>query len=130
MLSGGKGIHVIVPLTPQAKWPQVRQFAKDLCSALAEAAPNRFTVSLPKKHRVGRIFLDFLGDQRAATAVLPYSARARHNRGVAAPIAWDELDGILAADQFKLGDARRLLKRSRSRPMRGWGAAHQVLPRI
>jgi bifunctional non-homologous end joining protein LigD len=130
MLTGGKGVHVIVPLTPQAQWPQVRQFAKDLCTALAEAAPDRFTTSLPKKHRAGRIFLDFLRNQRTATAVLPYSARAREGRGVAVPIAWDELDAVEAADQFTISDVRHLLKRSGSQKMRGWGVADQRLPAI
>jgi bifunctional non-homologous end joining protein LigD len=60
MLSGGKGIHIVVPLEPVAAWDRVREFAKAFCIALAEAAPDRFTVALPKKQRRGRIFLDFL----------------------------------------------------------------------
>lgn len=130
MLTGGKGMHVIMPLTPEAKWPKVRQFAKDFCTALAEAAPDRFTVSLPRKHRTGRIFLDFLRNQRTATAVLPYSARARDSRGVAVPITWDELGDIDAADHFTVEDARKLLARARSAGMRGSGKAAQVMPRI
>jgi bifunctional non-homologous end joining protein LigD len=128
MLSGGKGIHAIVPLAPQADWSEVRRFAKGFCTALAEAAPDQFTVSLPKKHRVGRIFLDFLRNQRTATAVLPYSARARDSRGVAVPITWEELGDVAAADQFTISDARRLLTRSSSRTLRGWGVAEQQLP--
>ena len=85
LLTGGKGVHVVVPLTPVADWEAVRSFAKDFCTALAEAAPDRFTVALPKKQRRGRIFLDFLRNQRTATAVLPYSARARAGAPVAAP---------------------------------------------
>jgi bifunctional non-homologous end joining protein LigD len=63
LLSGGKGIHIVVPLEPVASWEQVREFAKAFCTALAEAAPDRFTVALPKKERRGRIFLDFLRNQ-------------------------------------------------------------------
>src|SRR3954447_7451731 len=60
LLTGGKGIHIVVPLTVADQWPRVREFAKSFCTALAEAAPDRFTVALPKKERRGRIFLDFL----------------------------------------------------------------------
>jgi bifunctional non-homologous end joining protein LigD len=130
MVSGGKGIHVVVPLAPAADWPEVRRFAKDFCTALAEAAPDRFTVSLPKKERVGRILLDFHRNQRTATAVLPYSARARDSRGVAAPITWDELAEVAAGDQFTISEARQLLTRSRSRLLRGWSVAEQQLPTI
>lgn len=77
LLSGGKGIHIVVPLEPVAEWDQVREFAKSFCTALAEAAPDKFTVALPKPQRRGRIFLDFLRNQRTATAIQPYSARAR-----------------------------------------------------
>ena len=85
LLSGGKGIHVVVPLEARAEWDEVREFAKSFCTALAETAPHRFTVALPKPQRRGRIFLDFLRNQRAATAIMPYSARARPGMPVATP---------------------------------------------
>lgn len=81
LLTGGKGIHVVVPIVARAQWRDVRAFAKAFCAALAEAAPERFTISLPKEERRGRIFLDYLRNQRTATAVLPYSARARAGSG-------------------------------------------------
>ena len=80
LLTGGKGMHVVVPLLPEAEWAQVREFAKAFCTALAEADPARFTVALRKEQRRGRIFLDYLRNQRTATAILPYSARARERR--------------------------------------------------
>jgi bifunctional non-homologous end joining protein LigD len=86
MLSGGKGVHVVVPIAPEHEWETVRGFAKSFCTALAEADPARFTVALPKEQRKGRIFLDFLRNQRTATAILPYSARARDGAPVAAPV--------------------------------------------
>jgi bifunctional non-homologous end joining protein LigD len=130
LLTGGKGIHVVVPLNPSAEWPVVREFAKAFCTALAQAAPKRFTVALPKERRRGRIFLDFLRNQRTATAVLPYSARARDRSPVAAPITWDELERVDRADAFSIADAETLLGRARQRLLASWGFADQSLPRI
>jgi bifunctional non-homologous end joining protein LigD len=128
LLSGGKGIHIVVPLTSEAEWDQVREFAKAFCTTLAEADPKRFTVALPKKERRGRIFLDFLRNQRTATAIQPYSARARDGMPVATPIAWDELEDIERADAFSIADVKTLLKRANA--LNAWGVADQRLPRI
>ena len=128
LLTGGKGVHVVVPLLPEAEWDRVREFAKAFCAALAEAAPDRFTVALPKKDRGGRIFLDFLRNQRTATAILPYSARARTGMPVAAPVAWDELEAIERSDAFTIADVETLLKRASSRKLKSWGVAKQSLP--
>ena len=130
LLSGGKGIHVIVPLEPVAKWYEVRDFAKSFCAALAEAAPERFTVALPKAQRHGRIFLDFLRNQRTATAIMPWSARARPGMPVAAPVSWDELEDIERSDAFGIADVETLLKRARSPALKQWGAGAQSLPRL
>ena len=130
LLSGGKGIHVVVPLEPVAPWEEVDDFAKSFCTALAEAAPERFTVALPKPQRRGRIFLDFLRNHRTATAVMPWSARARPGMPVAAPVTWDELDGIERADAFTVGDVELLMKRAKSRALRNWGTGGQRLPRV
>ena len=130
LLSGGKGIHVVVPLEPAAEWDEVREFARSFCAALAEAAPEKFTVALPKPQRRGRIFLDFLRNQRTATAIMPYSARARAGMPVAAPVGWDELQDIDGADAFTIADVAQLLKRARSRKLKSWGAGPQALPRL
>jgi bifunctional non-homologous end joining protein LigD len=130
LLTGGKGIHVIVPIAPTAEWPQVRDFAKTFCTALAEGAPKRFTIALPKERRRGRIFLDYLRNQRTATAILPYSARARHGAPVAAPVAWAELEEIERPDAFSIADAQALARRARLKRLKGWGIAEQTLPRL
>jgi bifunctional non-homologous end joining protein LigD len=130
LLSGGKGIHVVVPLVPQAGWDEVREFARSFCTALAEADPKRFTVALPKKERRGRIFLDFLRNQRTATAIQPYSARARAGMPVAAPLDWEELEAVESSAAFNIADVEMLLKRSRSGKLKAWGMAEQRLPRI
>jgi bifunctional non-homologous end joining protein LigD len=128
LLSGGKGIHIVVPILPEAEWDEVREFAKAFCVTLAEADPKRFTVALPKKERRGRIFLDFLRNQRTATAIMPYSARARAGMPVAAPVGWDELEEIDRSDAFTIADVELLLKRAKSRNLKNWGQARQRLP--
>ncbi|MGN7159151.1 DNA ligase D [Sphingomonas sp. SAFR-052] len=128
MLSGGKGIHVVVPLTPQAQWPVVKDFADRFSRALAQAEPDRFVATMAKAKRKGRIFIDWLRNQRGSTAVLPYSARARAGAPVAAPVAWRELDDIDSPAHWTIRDATELLKRADSRLLAGWGVADQVLP--
>ena len=130
LLSGGKGIHVVVPLQPAARWDEVDAFAKSFCTALAEAAPERFTIALPKPQRRGRIFLDFLRNHRTATAVMPFSARARPGMPVAAPVGWDELETIDSAATFTIADVERLVKRARGRKLSKWGAGAQRLPSL
>lgn len=126
MLSGGKGIHVIAPLIPDATWETVKDFAQRFAMAIAAQSPERFTASMSKAKRQGRIFIDWLRNQRGSTSVVPYSARARPGASVAAPIGWDELDDYADAKAFSIRDADRLL--SRARKLRGWGFCDQPLP--
>jgi bifunctional non-homologous end joining protein LigD len=128
LTTGGKGLHVVVPLTPEAEWPEVKDFAQRFAIALATAEPERFTANLAKVKRKGRIFLDYLRNQRGATAILPYSARARDNAPVAGPIAWDELEDLKGGNIFSVRDADTLVERASSRLLQGWGEASQVLP--
>jgi bifunctional non-homologous end joining protein LigD len=128
MTTGGKGIHVIVPLTPKAEWPEVKDFAYRFALALAQAEPDRFTAALAKAKRTGRIFIDYLRNQRGATAVMPYGARARAQAPVAAPISWEELRTLDKPSHWHIGDADELLKRAASKDLRGWGRADQILP--
>jgi bifunctional non-homologous end joining protein LigD len=128
LTTGGKGLHVVVPLTPEAEWPIVKDFAQRFCVALATAEPERFTANLAKAKRKGRMFLDYLRNQRGATAVLPFSARARDGAPVAAPVSWDELEDLQSGARFCVRDAGELLQRASSRALQGWGEASQVLP--
>jgi len=126
LLTGGKGVHVVVPLTPKAEWPEVRAFARSFCAAMAQAEPGRFTIALPKPKRKGRIFLDYLRNQRTATAILPWSARARRGSPVAAPVGWDTLARTDDPRRFTILDAPG--PRGRARSPGGWGSADQFLP--
>ena len=130
MLSGGKGVHVIAPLTGQAQWPQVKDFADRFARALSQAQPDRFTATMSKAKRKGRIFIDWLRNQRGATAVLPYVARARPGAPVAAPVTWEELRDIDTAALYAVPDADALMERASGRALAGWGMADQALPDV
>lgn len=99
--SGGKGFHVVVPLKPKADWTTVKGFAHDFAQAMAQQAPDRYTATLSKKARKGRIFIDYLRNGRGSTTVAPYSSRAKPKGTVSLPIAWEEL-GSTAPDAFAM----------------------------
>ena len=128
LLSGGKGVHVVVPLTPQAHWPAVRDFAERFARALAQAEPERFVAVMSKAKRTGKIFIDYLRNGRGSTAIMPYAARARAGAPVAAPVSWTELRGIDTAARWTVRDGPALLRRANGRALQGWGVADQVLP--
>ncbi len=129
MLTGGKGVHVIAPLDSSADWDSVTSFAERFARAVSEAEPERFTANMRKAQRKGRIFLDWLRNQRGSTAVMPYSARAREGAPVAAPVAWDELDDYEGGNAFTIRELDLLFERSESRLLAGWGQAKQALPK-
>lgn len=128
MLSGGKGVHVVVPLTPGHDWDTHKDFATRFAQALSTAEPDRFVATMSKAKRKNRIFIDWLRNQRGSTAILPYSARARPGAPVAVPIDWDELADMKDAHPFDIDDAVILLKRAKG--LKGWGGAAQGLPEI
>jgi bifunctional non-homologous end joining protein LigD len=129
MLTGGKGVHVIAPLDASADWDEVTSFAERFARAVSEAESDRFTANMRKVQRKGRIFLDWLRNQRGSTAVLPYSARAREGAPVAAPVAWDELDDFEGGNAFTIREIDLLFERSESKLLKGWGKAKQALPK-
>ena len=130
MVTGGKGVHVVAPLTPGHSWDAHKSFAERFAKALAQAEPERFTATMSKDKRKGRIFVDWLRNQRGSTAVMPYSARAREGAPVAAPVAWNELKKLDDARGFTIGDAKRLTDRAQSKSLAGWGFADQRLPDV
>lgn len=127
MLSGGKGVHVVVPLTPGHSWEAHKDFARRFAEALSMAEPERFTATMSKAKRKGKIFIDWLRNQRGSTAVVPYSARARSRAPVALPIGWNELKDMADAHPFNINDAKHLRDRAESKTLAGWGFAEQSL---
>ena len=130
MLSGGKGVHVVVPLTTGHDWDQHKDFARRFAEALSLAEPDRFIATMSKAKRKGKIFIDWLRNQRGSTAILPYSARARSGAPVAIPLAWNELKGMKDAHPYSIDDAKKLLDRAQSKSLHGWGFADQRLPDV
>ncbi|APG92421.1 ATP-dependent DNA ligase YkoU [Sinorhizobium americanum] len=104
MVTGGKGVHVIVPLRPQAEWEEAKAFAKRVAQSFAERDPEHFVATMSKAKRKGRIFIDWLRNDRGATAIAPYSTRARAGGPVATPVGWDELERLDAANGFHIAD--------------------------
>ncbi len=130
MLSGGKGVHVIAPLKPQAAWPEVKDFARRFATALAQSEPDRFTATMSKEKRKGKIFIDWLRNQRGSTSVIPYSARARTGAPVAAPVSWDELGDYDTAGHFGIRNAGQLIDRANGPDLRNWCRKSQALPNL
>lgn len=93
--TGGKGLHVVAPLRPEASWTRVKAFAKGLAAAMAADAPGEYVATVAKARRKGRILVDWLRNQRGATAVAPWSTRARPGAPVSAPVDWEELDSLV-----------------------------------
>lgn len=98
--SGGKGLHVVAPLAPKANWVAVKAFTKSLAEAMAADSPERYVATITKSKRRGKILIDYWRNQRGATAIAPYSTRARPGAPVSAPMGWDELSPDIGPAYF------------------------------
>jgi bifunctional non-homologous end joining protein LigD len=116
--TGGKGLHVVVPLVPRHGWDEVKAFAKALCARHA-AGQDHLVTTATKAKRQGRIYLDYLRNGRGATAIASYSTRARPGAPVAVPIRWDELNARLRPDKYHVGNVRRRLSSLDADPWQG-----------
>jgi len=90
-ITGGKGIHVVAPIEPELEWAEVKEFAHSFVRMMEAANPKLYLTKMTKAARKGRIYLDYLRNERGATAVAPYSPRARKGARVAMPLSWNEL---------------------------------------
>ena len=125
--TGGKGLHVVAPLTPKLGWDQVKGFAKAVADALAAARPDRYTANMAKKVRTGRIFVDYLRNQRGGTAICNYSTRARKGATVAVPLRWDELKALRSAAPYNVNTLPARLKAMKRDPWEGYFSTRQSI---
>lgn len=103
--SGGKGLHVVVPIERRSTWDEVNDFARGVAESLAAAKPEQYLSRAKKSERVGRIFIDWMRNGRGATSVAAWSLRARPGAGVSVPIAWEKLGRVSAGDAFTIKNA-------------------------
>jgi bifunctional non-homologous end joining protein LigD len=127
--SGGKGLHVVVPLNPGCSWSLVKRFAQGFAASLAQSEPERYVAVASKAKRDGVIFIDYLRNGRGATSVASYSLRARAGAPVAMPLAWSELARLKSAAAFDLHSARQRIARRTQDPWEGIGKLRQNLAR-
>ena len=110
MVTGGKGVHVVVPLQRKHTWDQHRAFAEALARLMADEEPERFVANMSKAKRKGKIFVDYLRNQRGSTAIAPFSTRARKGAFVALPVPWQGLAKLANAHPVSLKDAAKLIR--------------------
>jgi len=125
--TGGKGVHVVAPLTPRAGWDQIKEFAKAVADALVTARPDRYTANPLKRTRVGKVFVDYLRNQRGSSAICNYSTRAKAGAPVATPLRWDELKTLKSGAPYTVKTMPARLKRLRSDPWDGFFSTRQSI---
>lgn len=128
MTSGGKGLHVIVPLKPGSDWDHFKNFAEAMARSMVADSPDKYLAKAIKAERGGRIFIDYLRNGRGATAIAPYSTRVRNGAPVAWPIAWEELGRLKDARPATVETAPALLKKRKADPWADYFKLRQKLP--
>ena len=118
--TGGKGMHILVPLTPGAGWDYVKTFSKTIAEFMAKQIPERFVAKMGPKNRIGRIFIDYLRNTRGASTVCAYSVRARSGLPVSVPISRDELDNISHSNQWNIENLQERMDNLKSDPWKGY----------
>ncbi|MCC6948963.1 MAG: DNA ligase D [Bradyrhizobiaceae bacterium] len=124
MATGGKGIHVVVPLVRGHSWDDHRNFAEAVARLMAEEEPERFTAVMSKARRRGKIFVDYLRNQRGSTAIAPYSSRAKKGAAIALPLSWPQLARLKNAQPMRIGE----FLRTKSDPWAGYFSVRQRVP--
>lgn len=125
--TGGKGLHIVVPIAPTLHWDRAKAFSKAIAERMVAAAPERYVATMSKAKRVGKIYIDYLRNARSATAICAYSTRARPGAPVALPLRWDELKTDPRDDHFNIRNVAARLRRSRSDPWEDFESAREPI---
>ncbi|WP_114810794.1 DNA ligase D [Paraburkholderia kururiensis] len=123
--SGGKGLHVVVPLTPQAGWDEVKAFSQVVAQHMAATLPDRFSAKMGPQNRKRKIFVDYLRNNRGSSTIAAYSVRARPGLGVSVPISWDEVPQTTAGNQWTIANLHERLDALRKDPWAGYAKTRQ-----
>jgi bifunctional non-homologous end joining protein LigD len=123
--SGGKGLHVVAPLTPQAGWDEVKGFSQAVAQHMASTLPKYFSAKMGKQNRRDKIFVDYLRNNRGSSTVAAFSLRARPGMGVSVPIGWDELDATTSGDQWNIGNLHERLETLKTDPWSEYAKTRQ-----
>jgi len=126
--TGGKGLHVTVPIVPQPGWDEVKAFCRAVAEELTRRDPERYLATMSKAKRRGKIFVDYLRNSRGATFIAPYSPRAREGAMIAMPVEWDDLSAKFKPESFSVRTAERYLSKRRVDPFASLLKARQKLP--
>jgi bifunctional non-homologous end joining protein LigD len=125
--TGGKGLHVVVPLVPKIDWDTAKEFSKQIAQHMAHRAPDRYTATMSKAKRRGKIYIDYLRNAKTATAVAAYSSRARAGAPVSMPVRWDELGADIRGDHFNLRNTPERLSRLGEDPWHEYESARRAI---
>ncbi|MEX1058440.1 MAG: DNA ligase D, partial [Natronospirillum sp.] len=125
--TGGKGLHLVVPIEPTLSWDDAKAFAHAVCRLHAQDDPTAFTTNMAKHKRHGKVFLDYLRNGRGSTSVARYSPRARANAPVATPLRWNELTPTTGANRYTVNTVRRRLNALKADPWTGYEAARRQI---
>src|SRR5207245_10263128 len=123
--TGGKGLHVVVPLRPGSTWEESFAFARAVSEELEKAKPAAYTTAMPKAQRRGRILVDYFRNNRGNTSVAAYSTRAKPGATVSTPIGWEEVEKGVKSDQYHLGNIRERLESLRADPWKRYWTVRQ-----
>jgi bifunctional non-homologous end joining protein LigD len=123
--SGGKGLHVVVPLARRASWDEAKSFAQAVAAHMAATLPDRYSAKMGPQNRKGKIFIDYLRNGRGASTAAAYAPRARPGMGVSVPIGWDELESTTGGAQWTVANLHERLDALRGDPWAGYGEARQ-----
>jgi bifunctional non-homologous end joining protein LigD len=118
--TGGKGLHVVVPLTPSRGWKESSRFSRRIAELAVELAPDRFTSNMAKVKREGKIYVDYVRNNRGSTSIAPFSTRAKERPSIAVPLRWSELSGGIRPDTYTLDSFPSRLRRLKSDPWEGY----------